>query len=451
MRMPRRRAHHLCLLLIPVLAACPNPGAGKMAWTGGTVITAAGPVISNAVLIVADGHIQALGSADEVKVPRGTEVHDATGMFIIPGLIDAHAHVERWTLPAFLAYGVTTVRGAGGIQDSVVFLRDDVASGAAAGPRLFISGAMVDGAPAVWPGATTVRSANDARRAVGNRVLIGASQVKIYTKIDRRLLEPLMDEAKALEMPVSAHLGRVDAVTAAQLGVHSIEHMTGVPEAALGDPALLAAHADFFRGWNSTERAWARTDSARLDRVARAIVAAGTAMVPTLVLHDAWAHLNDSAYVAGVDVSAMPPAAVKAWDVPDLIRRAGLTPADFAAFQRARANEDLFARLFAKAGGLVAAGSDSPNQLLPPGASLHTELHLLVAAGFTPAQALAAATSNAARLLGVDSLGVLRQGVPADFVVLRGDPRRDIANVDAIEAVVAAGALYEPAAARRAQ
>jgi len=79
---------------------------------------------------------------------------------------------------------------------------------------------------------------------------------------------------------------------------------------------------------------------------------------------------------------------------------------------------------------------------------LHRELQLLVAAGFTPEQALLAATRDAARLLATDSIGVLRIGGVADFVVLRADPRRDIANVGTIEEIVSAGYPYEPTTLR---
>ena len=313
------------------------------------------------------------------------------------------------------------------------------------GPRLYISGAMIDGVPATWPSATGVRTPMDARRAVGNRVLIDATQIKVYTKITRRLLEPLLDEAKSLETPVAAHLGKVDALTAATLGVRSLEHMSGVVEATVADPApLFAAHDEFFAGWNLEEKTWARLDSAALDRTAHALAATGVAIVPTLVLHEAWGHLNDQAYVASLDLSGVPQAARDGWNVPGLIERAGLREADFPALQRSRPNQDLFVRLFRRAGGLVVAGSDSPNQLLPPGAALHRELRLLVAAGLSPEQALLAATRDAARLLGADSIGVIKPGAVADFVILAADPLADIANVDQVERVVAYGFQYDP-------
>lgn len=436
----------LVLLAALLLTGCPQPGKGKTAYVGATLIEGTGTAaVPNAVILVSEGHIQAVGSADEVAVPRGAEVQHLEGRWIIPGLIDGHAHAERWTLGPYLSYGVTTIRDMGGIQDSVVFLREDVRNGTVDGPRLYISGAMIDGVPPTWPSATAVRTPMDARRAVGNRVLIDATQIKAYTKLTRPLLEALLDEAKALATPVAAHLGKVDALTAARLGVRSLEHMSGVVEATLTDPApLFAAHDDFFRGWNLEEESWARLDSAALDRTARALVQTGVAIVPTLVLHEAWGHLNDQAYAASLDLSGVPQAMRDAWNVPDLITRAGLRDQDFPALQRSRPNQDLFVRLFQRAGGLVVAGSDSPNQLLPPGASLHRELRLLVAAGLTPEQALLAATRDAARLLGADSIGVIKPGAVADFVVLRADPLADIANIDQVEHVVAYGFQYDP-------
>jgi imidazolonepropionase-like amidohydrolase len=438
-------------LLVPLVAfpltGCPQPGKGKTAYVGATVIEGTGaPAVPNAVILVSEGHIQALGTADEVKVPRGAEVLHLEGRWIIPGLIDGHAHAERWTLGPYLSYGVTTIRDMGGVQDSVVFLREDVRNGTVDGPRLYISGAMIDAAPATWPSATAVRTPMDARRAVDNRVgAIDATQIKVYTKITRRLLEAVLDEAKALQTPVAAHLGKVDALTAARLGVRSLEHMSGVVEATLPNPApLFAAHDDFFAGWNLEEQSWARLDSAGLDRTAHALAETGVAIVPTLVLHEAWAHLDDQAYIASLDLSGVPQAMRDGWNVPDLIRRAGLRAADFPALQRSRPNQDLFVRLFRRAGGLVVAGSDSPNQLLPPGASLHRELRLLVAAGLSPEQALLAATRDAARLLGVDSIGVIKPGGVADFVVLGADPLADIANIDQVERVVAYGFQYDP-------
>ena len=124
-----------------------------------------------------------------------------------------------------------------------------------------------------------------------------------------------------------------------------------------------------------------------------------------------------------------------------MIARAGWSGADLAAFRQGRANQDRFVREYQRAGGIIAAGTDASNQLLIPGFSEHRELELLVKAGLTPAQALAAATTAGAALLGIDSLGVVAPDKAADLVVLSADPLADIRNTRQIERVMVRGRL----------
>lgn len=443
----RRATDALVILALALTLGC-SPGAGKTAYVGAEVFDGTGaPLILNAVIVVDGTHIAAIGPADAVEIPRGAVVVPLEGKWVVPGFIDAHAHVERWTLTRFLGYGVTSVRDAGGVLDSVQALRDETVLGSILGPRMYISGAMIDGAPATWPGAIAVRTPTEARQAVDRMTLVDAATAKVYTRIDRVLLEAILEEAAVLNLPVTAHLGRVDAVTAAGLGLHGIEHLSGIVEAAAPDPGrYLSAHAmGFFTGWNLAEQSWPQIDSAALDRTARRLVERGVYLVPTLVLHDAWAHLDDPAYVEGLDLTGVPPAAREAWDVPDLIRRARIGAADFRAFTRARPYQDRFVRLYHRAGGGVVAGTDAPNQLLAPGASLHHEMEMLVHAGLLPRDALLAATGNAARFLGVDSVGVLRPGAVADFVILDANPLQSISHTRRIDRVVYRGTARTPA------
>lgn len=432
---------HAGIVAALLLTAC-NPGKGKTAYVGATLWDGTGaPPVPNAVIVVTPGgHVERAGPARVVKVPRGATVVRADGKWIIPGLIDAHAHVERWTLARFLAYGVTTVRDMGGQQDSIVALRQATARGSVPGPRLYISGAMIDATPATRRGATATASDNDARRAVDATALIDATQAKVYTGIDSARLAAIIDEASTVSLPVTGHLGKVDAVRAARLGIRAIEHASGVVEATVADPTpYFEAHADYFRGWNLEERGWAGLDTVELERTAETLRQAGVAVVPTLALHEVWAHLEDSTYLVTLDLAGVPPLMQEAWDVPDLIARARLGFDDYLAFRRSRPVQDRFVRRFHQLGGLVAAGSDAPNPLLPPGASLHEELALLVRAGLAPRDALLAATRVGARLLGVDSIGVVRDSAVADFVILAASPLDDIRNTRRIEAVVARG------------
>lgn len=432
------------------LVAC-NPGEGKLAFVGAEVFDGTGtPLILDAVIIVADGRIEAIGPPDLVAIPRGAAEVRLDGQWVVPGLIDAHTHAARWTADRFVAYGVTSIRDVGGQKERVFALRDELNRGSVTGPRMYASGAMLDGAPATWPEANALATGAAARQAIDQLVLLDAQQAKIYTGIDQGLLRPLMDEATTLGLPVTGHLGKVDALTAARLGVGALEHMTGVVEASVADPArLYRAHEAFFAGWNAVERAWGGLDSARLARTADALVAANVTIVPTLALREALTHLTDSAYIARLDLRGVPDSVRAAWNVPDLVRRSGLTGDELAAARRARPVQDRFIRLYKRAGGLVAVGSDTPNQLLAPGASLHDELALLVAAGFTPREALLAATRDNARLIGADSIGRLVPGAVADFVVLGGNPLDDIAHTRQIELVVARGTMHRPADLQR--
>ena len=442
-----RRATRALAVPALVLALGCRPGAGQTAYTGAEVFDGTGaPLILDAVIVVNGSHIAAIGPAEDVAIPKGATIVPLDGKWVVPGFIDAHVHVERWTLPRFVAYGVTTVRDAGGLLDSVRALRDETVLGSTLGPRMYISGAMIDGAPATWPGAIEVRTATEARQAVDRLRLADAAMAKLYTHIDRTLMEAAIAEARVLKLPVTAHLGRVDAVTAAELGLYGIEHLTGVVEASVPDPGrYFAAHTQgFFTGWNLAEQAWPTVDSAALDRTARALAERNVFLTPTLVLHDAWAHLADPAYLGRLDLSGVPASVREAWDVPDLIRRARLGQDDFRRLQRARAYQDRFVRMYHRTGGTVLAGTDAPNQLLAPGASLHDEMAFLVRAGFLPRDALLAATGNAARFLQTDSVGVLRAGAVADFVVLDANPLQDIANTRRIDRVVLRGTAYLP-------
>ena len=441
----------LLLWLAATAFGCTPPGKGKTAYVGAQLFDGTGhAVISSATVIVSGGRIEQIGASSTLKVPGGATLVQLNGKWIVPGLIDGHTHVERWTLSRYLAYGVTSVRDVGGVTDSLVELRSAVASGRVAGPRLFISGAMIDGAPAPWPTATEVFKPDDARRAVDKLVLADVSQIKVYTKIDRPLLEAVVDEARTFNVPVTAHLGKVDAVTAANLGVSAIEHMTGIVEASVRNPApLFRAHDDFFTGWITSEKEWAGLDSATLDPVAQQLIQKKVTLIPTLIQHETYAYLGDTAYAARLDLKGVPSATRSDWDLPGLIERAHLKPADYPVLRRSRSVEDQFVRIYHRDGGRVVAGTDSPNQLIAPGASLSLELRLLVQAGLSPVDALLAATRDAARLLGVDSIGILTKGKPADFVVLDGDPLQDISNVGKVERVIQGGVDRSAAELRR--
>ncbi len=416
-----------------------------IALEGATLIDGAGGAPKpDALIIIRNGHIDAIARSNEIPIPRGAERISLVGKTIIPGLIDAHAHVERWATRRYLAWGVTSVRDLHGGTDTVLALRKDVNLGSIVGPRMFSAGAMIDGVPTTYPNATGIATADQARRAVDQHAVAGVDYLKIYTKVTPALLRPLLDEAEKLRLPVAAHLGKTDALTAARAGVVSIEHMAGVVQAATGDPSYIAAHDNFLVGWTTEEKGWAGLDSAAVARTARALAQTKVTIVPTLVLHEMLARLDNPILLMRPGMEDVPDNAQSVRSVPGLLQRTGWRAADFDAFRRSRRRQDQFVREYKRAGGAIAAGSDAANQLLIPGYSLHEEMALLVAAGLTPLEAITAATRRGAQLLQADSLGMIAQGKVADLVVLNANPASNIGATRNIALVMIRGRMIRP-------
>src|SRR2546427_410831 len=217
------------------------------------------------------------------------------------------------------------VRNLGAMTtDSAMVLQIDWNLGAELGPGVLTAGGMTDGVPPTYPTATGVASAGAARKAVDQRAVAGTDLLKIYTKITPLLLKPLMDEASTLRLPVAAHLGKTDAITAARAGVESLEHMAGVVQAAAPDPApYFQAHDRFLAGWTLEEKGWAGLDSAAVARVARALAATRVGLVPTLVLHETLSRLDNPTLLSRPGMEDVPAAAASVRDVAGLLRRTG--------------------------------------------------------------------------------------------------------------------------------
>jgi len=435
----------LVLLALGLLAGCGPRHKDRIALVGGNVISGgSGPVLRDAVIVIFQGKIETVAPREGFTIPKSALEVDVPGSWIIPGLIDGHGHVERWALPRYVAAGVTSVRDVHGTQDSILGLREEVSLGGLVAPRIFSAGAMIDGPPATFQNATEVKTADQARRAVDSRAVVGVDYLKVYTHVTPELLRPIVDEAGTFNLKVTAHLGLTDALTAARLGVSAIEHLSGVPEAASASPQkfYVEHRASFFRGWTYFEKSWAGLDSAALNRVAVALAEARVVCIPTLVLHETYSRLDDPAMLNNADVKTVPDSILKRWNLPDMVARAGWTAADYPAFRASRGKQDLFLREFRAAGGRIVAGTDASNQMLVPGLSLQTELELLVGAGLTPADAIETATRNTAQLLGADSLGLIAPGKAADLVILKANPLVDIRNTRTVLRVMVRGQLY---------
>jgi imidazolonepropionase-like amidohydrolase len=432
-------------LAVVLATGCGPKEKDRIALVGGNLVSGTGePVQRDVVVVVHQGKIETVAPREGFTIPKSARQVEVTGSWIIPGLIDGHAHVERWALTRYVAAGVTAVRDVHGQQDSILALREEASLGGMVAPRIYTAGAMIDGQPATYEDAAEVRTAEQARRAVDARAVAGVDYIKVYSHVTPELLRPLVDEAATFNLKVSAHLGLTDALTAEQLGVSAIEHLSGIPEALSTTPQRFYAEhrASFFRGWTFFEKSWAGLDSAALTRLAVTLAEKRVVMIPTLALHEIYSRLDDPATYNHADLKTIPDSIIRKWNVPDMVVRAGWKPADYVAFRASRDKQDLFLRAFRAAGGRIVAGSDASTQMLVPGLSLHTELELLVNAGLTPSDALQTATRNTAQLLAADSIGVVVPGKVADLVVLSANPLSDIRNTRQVRWVMIRGQLY---------
>jgi imidazolonepropionase-like amidohydrolase len=268
---------------------------------------------------------------------------------------------------------------------------------------------VVDGPNPVWPGSTAVATEADARQAVRDRKAQGMDFVKVYEFIARDHYFALMDEAKRVGIPVVGHVPQaITAAEASDAGQRCIEHLSG-----------------------SVDEGGAADLAARFKRN-------GTWVCPTFAIDWTFALRDDPSVAGRPELKYLPSAVVKVVQLP--VPHPG---ADAAMRQLRRKAAVL--RVMREAGVPVLAGTDCPMAVSVPGFSLHDELRLLVReAGFTPAEALRAATISPARFLGRErDMGSVAVGNVADLVLLDADPLEVIENARKIAAVVADGRLFD--------
>lgn len=389
-----------------------------------------------------------------IRAPEGADPGRFADRTVLPGLIDMHVHFPPPTglgqtelfAFLFLAHGVTTVRDAGDVEGSATApARDGVRAGRFAGPRVHACGPFVDGPEPLWRNSIVVRDAAEAIAAVDRIDRDGFDCVKAYERLSPAALAAVKAEAAKRGLPVIGHVPR--RTTYLEAALDDVQHLTGMPRRA-PDPRAFPQNAD----------AWLAFDDAAMAELARATAAAGIANTPTLVVVERIAAAGDLARAASEpDVALLPRLYRDAvWTGPGSRLLGALGPEDFARFALVHERQRAMVRALRDAGARLHAGSDTPNPFLVPGASLQRELHLLVAAGLTPEEALAAATTVPGPFLGGEReplLGTLAEGAPADLLVFRRDPTQDLANLATLEAVVAGGRLYtrEQLAAQQAR
>jgi imidazolonepropionase-like amidohydrolase len=429
-----------------------------LAITGGTVIDVRTGIQHPSTTVLVDGdRIVSVGTAQ--GIPENARVVDATRMWLLPGLMDMHAHTtgdhhahKEKIHHLYLAYGVTTVRDPGGNLTLLRLLRDRIEQGSHTGPRIFFAGPLLDGASPVWPAMSIMVDTPDrARHAVEFLASQDVDFIKIYNWVPEASLKVILETAHRHGLRVTGHVPRMITMTRAiQLGMDCLEHIriTGrellpADEADRLDPLPVARRETLL--WERFE-----LESEPMQQLIRLVADSRVFVDPTLLVDSA---LSMDGYAIDTDNPANA-------DVPDDVREAfareerpPIFDVSGASLETARDGFRKRQRLVGmlhEAGVRLLAGTDCfglGKQL--PGLGLQNELALLVQSGLSPLAALQAATVMAAEVLGQSAtLGTIEPNKLADIVVLEADPLADIQNARRVRTVVKAGHVYDAASLR---
>jgi imidazolonepropionase-like amidohydrolase len=408
------------------------------------------PLTHRTVLVRGNRIFAVLGPEQLQQVKRiDPVVIDGKGKFLIPGLWDMHVHMafgdwfprsKQVALPLFIVNGITGVRDMGGELDVLRQWKKEIAAKTLVGPRIVMSGPMLDGPQPRFPSSIAIKTPEDGRRAVDDLKARGADFIKLQSLIPRDAVFAIADEAKKQGITFVGHVpDSVRASEASNAGQKSFEHLIGIFE---GSSPL----EDKFITGPKTEKQFLDTYDPKRAQVLFELLAKNqTWQCPTLVW-ERGGNLIDQTDFANDSRAKYAPAYWKdvTWKrfTEEIIK--GFNTDDLATRKRFVEKELEVVNAMHHAGIPFLAGTDTPPGVyIFPGFSLHEELQRFVAAGFTPLEALQTATINPAKFLGMnDKLGTIEQEKLADLVLLDANPLDDIRNTQKIAAVIANGRYF---------
>jgi imidazolonepropionase-like amidohydrolase len=402
---------------------------------------------------------------DDLTPPSGAQVIDLTGKTVVPGLIDTHVHTMLMGdegLPLFLAAGVTSARDVGGKLEKVQQMKTDLNSGKKLGPRLFICGPLLDGADKSFDYAAfaemldNIPSPDAVPEKISALLNAGVDAVKLYFTMPP-------DTARAVikfvdnRVPVTGHLGYTHSLEAIKAGIHGLEHVWISPYnefCALDMRFGAGASMMDPKFWTQTLKGWEEADlqsrSAHtwFDAMVEHQVNMGTTLDLLWVARCGAEGVKqdpDRRYIPQPALARQRAMASRLGERPDW----DIHPGFFDPYQGVKALEkhQQVTRMLHEAGGLVVGGTDCGALAYPPpGFALLREVELLAEA-IGAVAAIKAVTSVAARYLRQhDNIGSVAPGRYADFLVVDGDPLRDVRELRKLNTVYRGGVAYDPQA-----
>jgi imidazolonepropionase-like amidohydrolase len=380
---------------------------------------------------------------------------DGTGKFLIPGLWDMHVHSAfgDWfpggrdiILPLFIANGVTGVRDMGGDFPVLSAWRKQIANGEIIGPRMIISGAMLDGllpdGKLRFPSSIAVTTPESAAAAVDSLKAQGVDFIKVQSVISHDAYLAAAAEAHKVGLPIVGHVpDKVRLAEVLAAGQKSVEHLMGIFEACSTE------EDKFIAGNGDLKLLLSTQDKQRCDVLIRQLAQSQTWEVPTLAWQRGGTFL-DQRDLKHDPLNKYVPAYWRevTWKRFTAEMMPGLLHDPLELRQKYFAANLQMVGALHRAGVPFLAGTDAaPGVYIMPGFSLHDELANFVEAGFTPMESLQTATSGPAKFLDTESTAgaAIAPGKIADLVLLSANPLDDIRNTRQITAVIANGRLFD--------
>jgi imidazolonepropionase-like amidohydrolase len=411
------------------------------------------PPADNQTLVILGGKIEALGADGTVPVPADAQVIDLTHKTVLPGLVMVHEHLYYSSIYAkgtfhtnemefsfprmYLAAGVTSMRTGGSVEPYTdLKVKDDIDQGRSVGPKLHLTLPYIDGDGTNIAQIRPVKDAAGAVRMIDYWSDEGFTSAKMYINLPADVMAAAITEAHKRGLQVTGHIGKVSYSEAADLGIDNLEHgfmamSDFIAGRKPGDPSNPVGSYRSLEAMN--------IDGPEINALIQKLVAKHVAITSTLAIFETF---TPGRRIDGdAELAALSPPLKDTYLSHWAAVQAKNSPMAAHAFTKDMALEVKFYR----AGGLLVAGTDPTGYGgVMAGYGNWRAIELLVEAGLSPVEAIKVATSNGARLLGIEhDTGSLEAGKAADLIVVDGDPADSISDLRKAETVFKDGVGYD--------